>query len=73
MILPRVEHAEGVAAQMQRIAQSLRFEFEDRPITLDANIGCAVYPDDGEDLGVLLEKADQAMYRMKRSKKAARD
>ncbi|MGO4780806.1 diguanylate cyclase, partial [Lysobacter sp. 2RAB21] len=67
-----VEHRDGVAAQMQRIAQSLRFafEFEDRPITLDASIGCAVYPDDGEDLGVLLEKADQAMYRMKRSKKA---
>jgi diguanylate cyclase (GGDEF)-like protein len=72
VILPRIEHREGVDAQMQRIAQSLRFafEFEDRPITLDASIGCAVYPDDGEDLGVLLEKADQAMYRMKRSKKA---
>lgn len=72
VILPRIEHREGAAAQVRRLAQSLRFafEFEQRPIALDASIGCAIYPDDGEDLGELLEKADQAMYRMKRSKKA---
>ncbi|MGO1068539.1 diguanylate cyclase domain-containing protein [Lysobacter sp. CA199] len=72
VILPRIEHREGVAAQAARLAQSLRFafEFEQRPIALDASIGCAIYPDDGEELTELLEKADQAMYRMKRSKKA---
>ncbi|WP_312037402.1 diguanylate cyclase domain-containing protein [Mesorhizobium caraganae] len=36
-------------------------------------MGCAIYPDDGEELGELLEKADQAMYDVKRSKKTSRE
>ncbi|MBN7134800.1 diguanylate cyclase [Lysobacter enzymogenes] len=75
VILPRIEHREGAFAQAQRLAQALRFgfEFEQRPIALDASIGCAIYPDDGEELGELLEKADQAMYDVKRSKKTSRE
>lgn len=74
VILPRIEHREGAFAQAQRLAQALHFgfEFEQRPIALDASIGCAIYPDDGEELGELLEKADQAMYDVKRSKKSSR-
>jgi len=37
-----------------------------------ASIGSSVYPDDGEDPGVLLRKADAAMYEAKGSRRAAR-
>ena len=35
-------------------------------IRLHASIGGSVYPDDGRDLGVLIDRADSAMYRAKR-------
>jgi GGDEF domain-containing protein len=33
-------------------------------------VGCAVFPDDGDQIDVLLEKADHAMYEAKRERKA---
>lgn len=71
VILPHIEHRDGAVAQAQRLAESLDppFAFDDRPIPLQASIGCAIYPDDGEDLGELLHKADQSMYSAKRRKK----
>lgn len=35
--------------------------------SLSASIGISVYPDDGDDIDLLIERADQAMYRAKRS------
>ncbi|KRD39057.1 MULTISPECIES: sensor domain-containing diguanylate cyclase [unclassified Lysobacter] len=71
VILPGIEHRDGAFAQAQRLAESLDppFAFDDRSIALQASIGCAIYPDDGEDLGELLHKADQSMYSAKRRKK----
>lgn len=39
----------------------------DQVIRLTASIGISLYPDDGEDAGTLIERADAAMYRAKRS------
>ncbi|WP_168798595.1 diguanylate cyclase [Herbaspirillum sp. ST 5-3] len=36
-----------------------------RSINVKASIGCAVYPDDAEDMGDLLHRADKAMYGFK--------
>ena len=38
----------------------------DQVIRLTASIGISLYPDDGEDAGTLIERADAAMYRAKR-------
>nr|WP_255595120.1 sensor domain-containing diguanylate cyclase [Lysobacter sp. BMK333-48F3] len=75
VILPRLERGDSAETRARRFAESLQppFEFEQRPIPLDASIGYAVYPDDGQELGELLEKADQAMYQVKRSKKGVRE
>ena len=38
----------------------------DQVIRLTASIGISLYPDDGEDAGTLIDRADAAMYRAKR-------
>ncbi|MDO9075205.1 MAG: GGDEF domain-containing protein [Rubrivivax sp.] len=37
------------------------------PTSLSASIGISLYPDDGDDIDLLIQRADQAMYRAKRS------
>ncbi|KQV91861.1 GGDEF domain-containing protein [Pelomonas sp. Root1237] len=37
------------------------------PMSISASIGYSVFPDDGESPGVLMRKADEAMYRIKRT------
>jgi diguanylate cyclase (GGDEF)-like protein len=37
------------------------------PMCISASIGFSVFPDDGESPGVLMRKADEAMYRIKRA------
>ena len=37
------------------------------PMRISASIGFSVFPDDGESPGVLMRKADEAMYRIKRT------
>jgi diguanylate cyclase (GGDEF)-like protein len=38
----------------------------DHALRLTASIGISIYPDDGEDAGTLIDRADAAMYRAKR-------
>lgn len=37
------------------------------PLSLEASIGHAICPDDGTDIDVLIDRADQAMYERKRA------
>jgi diguanylate cyclase (GGDEF)-like protein len=73
VLLSRVDDRAGALLQAQRLAESigLPFQFEQHALTLSASIGLALYPQDGPDLDSLLEKADQSMYRMKRSRAPA--
>ena len=41
------------------------FELFDREYFVNASIGIAIYPDDGEDSALLLSRADAALYRAK--------
>lgn len=45
------------------------FEFEGQNINLSASIGYALFSEDGIEIDVLIEKADSAMYRVKRERK----
>jgi len=55
-----------------RIAQEVArpFAFENQAITLGTSIGSALFPDDGQEPEILIETADQSMYRMKAARKA---
>lgn len=56
---------------VQRLLEKIQspFDFESNQLMIDASIGLAVYPGDGETIEELVEKSDQAMYECKRSKK----
>jgi diguanylate cyclase (GGDEF)-like protein len=71
VILPDVGGRDGVVRHMERLSQEIRqpFAFEEKPLPLDASIGAAVFPDDGEDVEILIEQADRSMYAVKRSRK----
>jgi predicted signal transduction protein with EAL and GGDEF domain len=57
-----------------RLVDEIRkpFAFENKQLALDASIGLAIFPDDGTELDPLIEKADQAMYAIKRTRKTHR-
>lgn len=74
LILSRIESREGALTQAHRISETMRapFAFEQNDIALDASIGVAVFPEDGEKIETLIDKADQSMYEMKRRRKEQR-
>ncbi len=74
VILFGVEDRNCAAASAERIATEIRrpFAFEDRSLPLDASIGVAVFPEDGEEMDTLIERADQSMYATKRGRQGRR-
>ncbi|WP_247878215.1 sensor domain-containing diguanylate cyclase [Azospirillum sp. TSO22-1] len=75
VILYGVQDRDSAASKAERIAAEIRqpFAFEDRALPLDASVGVAVFPHDGEEMDALIEKADQSMYAVKRTRKGSRD
>lgn len=67
IIVEDARDAEDIAAVAQRLVQSFERPVHLAPhtVAVSVSIGVAVYPDDGADGSVLLEKADAAMYRAK--------
>jgi diguanylate cyclase (GGDEF)-like protein/PAS domain S-box-containing protein len=61
---PSSEAAVGVLGQLQRVLES-PIELEGLPVSIEASLGVAHFPDDGESLDELLRCADRAMYRRK--------
>jgi diguanylate cyclase (GGDEF)-like protein/PAS domain S-box-containing protein len=67
IVLPEVKTPEGaasVAAKMLRAVAEPR-QLAGRQITVSTSIGLALYPWDGADANMLIQKADAAMYRAK--------
>lgn len=62
----RVEEAGEIFRGAVRAASSI---MEMDGVTIDAAVGCAVFPDEGRDLSELLDRADRAMYEAKGAKR----
>jgi diguanylate cyclase (GGDEF)-like protein len=67
VIMPGLGDPEDAAKLARRILSSLAhpFRLAGREIFVNASIGIAIYPYDGEDLEMLLMHADTAMYKAK--------
>lgn len=62
------DHASRIARNMLK-ALTAAFDLDGREAKVQASIGIALYPRDGEDMETLLDHADTAMYQVKRSGK----
>ena len=58
------EHAQDVALKLQAALRP-PLEMNGIGLSIDATVGIALYPTHGDDLAMLLRKADAAMYRVK--------
>nr|WP_241021442.1 diguanylate cyclase [Burkholderia sp. Ac-20344] len=68
--MPNLGNRDDAHAQSTRLARQVGapFEFEGRPLRLGVSVGIALLPDDGTDMNALIERADQAMYEVKRTR-----
>jgi diguanylate cyclase (GGDEF)-like protein len=56
-----------MAAEKIRKKLESPFIINGKQLEISSSIGCAVYPDDGQDEITLTHNADQAMYKAKRN------
>ncbi|HVC07365.1 MAG TPA: EAL domain-containing protein [Solirubrobacterales bacterium] len=68
-LLPSVGSNTGATQVAEKIRASLEqvFMVDELPVQIDASVGIAVYPQHGEDVNMLLQHADVAMYEAKRT------
>lgn len=72
LLLDRITTDEEIRHVCERILSEIRQPFqisENLVVELTASIGVSVYPKDAQDEKELLSRADQAMYRIKKSDK----
>jgi len=69
VLLPGLDSGAGAieAAQKIRAALAPDFVIDNLPVHVDASVGIALYPEHGEDVDILLQHADVAMYEAKRT------
>jgi diguanylate cyclase (GGDEF)-like protein/PAS domain S-box-containing protein len=67
ILLPGISHVDHVSAVARKILDTIKQPWHVGGIELfvTASIGVALYPNDGEQIDVLLKNADAAMYRSK--------
>ena len=70
VVLPGINDKETAVLLAQKILQAVQAPLilEGRSIDIGMSLGIALYPDQGEDAGMLMQRADMAMYAAKRSK-----
>jgi diguanylate cyclase (GGDEF)-like protein len=66
-LLPQLAQPETAAYVAQRLLLKLRepFLIENNPLTINASIGIAVYPVDGDNLNTLIDHANNALQKAK--------
>ena len=67
LLLPKVADREEVQAVAGKLIAQLRepFELSAQEVFVSASVGIAMFPEDGNELGQLMRKADIAMYQAK--------
>ena len=67
VLLEDIRDGGDVAAVAGKIRESLNepIVIDERPLHTPPSIGIALYPEDGEDIGTLLQNADTALYQVK--------
>lgn len=55
----------AVAERIRQEVENHKFRAYDETITMTISIGIATYPDNGDDVQMLIDKADQALYKAK--------
>jgi len=67
ILLRDCAEAKTIANTAQRLLGEIakQLHTDNHELTLTASIGISVYPDDGRDIGTLLQNADTAMYQAK--------
>jgi len=74
IITHKIKDKEELISLNKKINLSITkpFKFEKNEILLKASIGFSIFKEDGEELETLIEKADQAMYSVKKMSKGRR-
>jgi diguanylate cyclase (GGDEF)-like protein len=69
VLLPGLRGPGGAMEAAQKIRGALEPDFviDDLPVRIDASVGIALYPQHGENVDILLQHADVAMYEAKRT------
>ncbi len=69
VLLPGLGQAAGAIEAAEKIRSVLDHDFlvDELPVHIDASVGIALYPEHGEDVDMLLQHADVAMYEAKRT------
>jgi diguanylate cyclase (GGDEF)-like protein/PAS domain S-box-containing protein len=69
LLLTEVTEIKNIAKVAQKLLEKLRkpFILKNYKIEITASIGMSNYPDDNEDLGILIRYADTAMYQAKKN------
>ncbi len=70
MVLPGVADKASAILAAQKILKAVQtpINLEGRNLDIGASLGIVLYPEQGEEAGILLQRADVAMYAAKRSK-----
>ncbi len=68
LMIATPEEAEIVASKIIA-SQSEPFDLKGRRFSIGVSIGISIYPMDGDDAETLLNRADEAMYRVKKNNK----
>lgn len=67
IVLPDISSIRDAQRVARRILDSFKdpFRIQGQEVSLTSSLGMAIFPDQGENPGVLIERADQALYRAK--------
>jgi len=67
LVLPESNETKMTVNTLQRIMQTISrpIPVEEKEFSLNCSLGVAVFPNDGEEAELLIERADMAMYRAK--------
>jgi len=72
LVVIKTAKIEDIMILVKRIANTLTApnKIEGFELRANASLGIAIYPDDGEDVGTLMQRADLAMYKAKADENA---